>query len=177
MNKIALFALNGIGTLTLQALLRADCNVVSLRTRAEPGPHPYFACDDIREVAEAAGIPVFYDNEDIEDPVDLILAATYHKMITAAQRAKATAAINLHPSLLPKHAGRNPFKSVIAAGEIFSGVTAHHMTDKFDDGEIIDQWRCISSLMAEPELRQKLGELTAKMAVDIAEKKTRKALK
>jgi len=171
MNKIALFALNGIGTLTLQALLRADCKVVSLRTRAEPGPYPYFLCDDIREVAESAGIPVYYNNEDIEDPVDLILAATYYKMITAAQRAKATAAINLHPSLLPKHAGRNPFRAVIAAGEIFSGVTAHYMTDKFDDGEIIDQVRCISSLMAEPELRQKLGELTAKMAVDIATKR------
>ena len=49
------------------------------------------------------------------------------------------AAVNIHPSLLPRYAGANPWLYMMAAHETEGGVTLHHLTDKIDDGEIILQ--------------------------------------
>lgn len=48
-------------------------------------------------------------------------------------------AYNIHPSLLPKYKGLNPWEEIIANGENESGVTLHIMTDKADSGPIICQ--------------------------------------
>lgn len=48
-------------------------------------------------------------------------------------------AVNIHPSLLPRYAGANPWRSMMTANETKGGVTLHHMTDRIDGGEIILQ--------------------------------------
>lgn len=47
--------------------------------------------------------------------------------------------INVHPSMLPKYRGGNPYSRVIMNGETETGVTIHFMDDSFDTGDIIAQ--------------------------------------
>lgn len=49
------------------------------------------------------------------------------------------AAINLHPSLLPKYRGPNPYAQVIRHGEKETGLTFHLMDENFDSGAILRQ--------------------------------------
>ena len=55
--------------------------------------------------------------------------------------------INIHPALLPSYGGRgffgkNVHQSVIDSGDIVSGITIHHVNEKFDEGKIIFQAAC-----------------------------------
>ncbi len=47
--------------------------------------------------------------------------------------------INVHPSMLPKYRGGNPYSRVIMNGETETGVTIHFMDESFDTGDIIAQ--------------------------------------
>jgi methionyl-tRNA formyltransferase len=56
-------------------------------------------------------------------------------------------ALGVHPSLLPRHRGPDPYFWAIDAGDDVSGVTAHRLDEEYDTGEIIDT----SSLTIDPE--------------------------
>jgi folate-dependent phosphoribosylglycinamide formyltransferase PurN len=58
-------------------------------------------------------------------------------LISLARRA----AINIHSSLLPRYAGLAPYFWVLSRGEAETGVTVHHMTEKFDAGNVLTQRR------------------------------------
>jgi methionyl-tRNA formyltransferase len=45
----------------------------------------------------------------------------------------------VHPSLLPRHRGPDPYFSAIDAGDETSGVTAHLLDDEYDTGAILAQ--------------------------------------
>ncbi|MBR1907468.1 methionyl-tRNA formyltransferase [bacterium] len=47
--------------------------------------------------------------------------------------------VNVHPSLLPKYRGGNPYSAVIMNNEKESGVTLHLMDEGFDTGDILLQ--------------------------------------
>lgn len=47
--------------------------------------------------------------------------------------------INVHPSLLPKYRGSNPYSNIILNGETETGVTLHFMDETFDTGDIVAQ--------------------------------------
>lgn len=54
--------------------------------------------------------------------------------------------INLHPALLPKFGGKGMYghhvhEAVKAAGETETGMTVHWVNRKYDDGEILAQYR------------------------------------
>lgn len=49
------------------------------------------------------------------------------------------AALNIHPSLLPKYRGPSPVPSAILAGETVSGVTIIEMTNEVDAGNMLAQ--------------------------------------
>ena len=82
-SKIALFALNGIGSMVLKTLCDTGYNVVGLWTRREPNPHPYYRVEDVDVLARTRMIPVFFEHEPFEDGdhFDLLLSCTYHKKI------------------------------------------------------------------------------------------------
>ena len=48
-------------------------------------------------------------------------------------------AYNIHPSLLPKYQGLNPWSEIFKNHEVENGVTLHRITDVVDRGEIIYQ--------------------------------------
>jgi folate-dependent phosphoribosylglycinamide formyltransferase PurN len=71
---------------------------------------------------------------------DLIVSVSCPQMI--GKRILSCArlgGINIHSSLLPKYAGLAPYYWVLSQGEIESGITAHYMTLKFDEGNILAQ--------------------------------------
>ena len=47
--------------------------------------------------------------------------------------------LNVHPSMLPKYRGGNPYSRVLINGETETGVTIHFMDENFDTGDIIAQ--------------------------------------
>ncbi len=54
--------------------------------------------------------------------------------------------VNLHPALLPKFGGKGMFgiqvhRAVKAAGEKETGITIHHVNNRYDEGKIIFQAR------------------------------------
>lgn len=51
--------------------------------------------------------------------------------------------INVHPSLLPKYRGANPYSAVIANNERETGVSLHFMDENFDTGDLIDQKKLV----------------------------------
>ncbi|MEI7663904.1 MAG: phosphoribosylglycinamide formyltransferase [Bacteroidota bacterium] len=64
--------------------------------------------------------------------------------------------INIHPALLPKFGGKGMYgmkvhESVIAAGEIESGITIHYVDSCYDKGKIIFQARCPVTPQDTPE--------------------------
>lgn len=78
---------------------------------------------------------------------------------------------NIHPSILPRYRGHNPYFWVIANGETETGVTVHRLTDEFDAGEILMQQK----VSIDPEetlggLWSKLGFLGAQLAVEALRK-------
>jgi methionyl-tRNA formyltransferase len=69
----------------------------------------------------------------------------------------------VHPSLLPRHRGADPFFWAIDAGDEIAGVTAHVLEDEYDTGAVLaqrtigidpswDAW-CLARALDRPSLR------------------------
>ena len=75
--------------------------------------------------------------------VDLVVAAHAHTFIPAAVSEKARlGAIAYHPSLLPRHRGRDAVRWAIHVGDRVTGGTIYRMTDQVDGGPILAQDWC-----------------------------------
>jgi phosphoribosylglycinamide formyltransferase-1 len=77
--------------------------------------------------------------------IDLIVLAGFLKLVPEKIIKEFKGRIiNIHPALLPKHGGKgmygmNVHRSVCDAKEKETGITIHHVNEKFDEGEIIFQ--------------------------------------
>ena len=72
--------------------------------------------------------------------VDAAVVCSFnYKVPKALMEATKDGFINVHPSMLPKYRGGNPYSRVIMNGETETGVTIHFMDEKFDTGDIIVQ--------------------------------------
>ncbi len=72
--------------------------------------------------------------------VDFLLVACWpQKLSPAVIHAVNCAALNLHPSLLPRYRGRDPVGDQLNAGESRFGVSLHLISDEIDAGDIILQ--------------------------------------
>lgn len=168
--RLALFALTGFGNAALSELSRAGFMPDFIVTRAEPGPFPYYYEAPLPTLAARLGAPCFMDVEGEalleERPVDVLLVATYHRILAPSLLQNAAWAINLHPSLLPRYRGPNPFYWVIRNGEPRTGVTAHLLSSKVDSGSIL--WRESLEMTADEtqgSLRRRLAALAGRGAV------------
>ncbi|WP_198420390.1 formyltransferase family protein [Sulfurimicrobium lacus] len=98
--------------------------------------------------AQQAGIPVEVsrrrvDAAHIPAGVDLIVAAHAHAFITQGARlATRYGALGYHPSLLPRHRGRDAVRWTIHMGDPIAGGTAYWMDDGADTGPIAAQDWC-----------------------------------
>jgi len=79
----------------------------------------------------------------IPDNVDLIVAAHCHSRISQAALAKSRlGGIGYHPSLLPRHRGRDAVQQTIKCGDAITGGTVYHLSDVMDGGPVAFQDWC-----------------------------------
>ena len=92
----------------------------------------------------------YIDYEELDEPqlikkiqdlnVDAAVVCSFnYKIPKVLMNATKDGFINVHPSLLPKYRGGNPYSRVIMNGETETGVTIHFMDESFDTGDIIAQ--------------------------------------
>ncbi len=108
--------------------------------------------------AESAGVKVFVFNRSefyetnlvvdilVSRGIDLVVLAGFLWLIPE-NMTSAFKIINIHPALLPKYGGKGMFgmnvhESVVKNKEKESGITIHHVNEKYDDGQIIFQATC-----------------------------------
>ena len=88
--------------------------------------------------------PVIIDSDklrssDIPDGTDIIVAAHSHHFISAKAREKVRYAVGYHPSLLPRHRGRDAVKWTVRFGDTVAGGTIYELSDKVDGGAVVLQ--------------------------------------
>lgn len=117
--------------------------------RATGRPHAARRFWTMRELARAAGVPV-YAVADVNSPafaalVDetgaAALVAVYFDQILAPATLSRVplGCYNVHPSLLPRHRGTSPVFWAMACGDAVAGVTLHRMAAAVDSGPIVAQ--------------------------------------
>jgi len=105
----------------------------------------------LHRVMRAHGVPVD-DVPDLSDPAsrarivarggDLLVSWYWVKNIPREVRdAYALGSVGVHPSLLPRHRGPDPFFWTIDRGDHEAGVSAHRLADEYDTGAVLAQRR------------------------------------
>ena len=72
---------------------------------------------------------------------DLLVLADYGQIVPRELLEVRHGALNLHPSLLPRHRGATPIPAAILAGDAETGVTLMQMDQGLDTGPIVAQER------------------------------------
>lgn len=93
----------------------------------------------------------FYRSNDIiealeERKIDLIVLAGFLWLVPPFL-TELFPIINLHPALLPRYGGKGMYgmkvhEAVVANRDKVSGITIHHVNDRYDEGDIIFQAEC-----------------------------------
>ena len=106
------------------------------------------AGDRLHAAAVAAGVPVgdpgrILSASWVPPGVELIVAAHAHCFINRDARGRARlGAIGYHPSLLPRHRGRDAVRWTIHMRDQVAGGTVYWMNDRADGGPIAAQAWC-----------------------------------
>jgi methionyl-tRNA formyltransferase len=68
---------------------------------------------------------------------DLVVLADYGQIVPSELLDRRFGALNLHPSLLPRHRGATPIPAAILAGDTETGITLIRMDEGIDTGPIV----------------------------------------
>jgi methionyl-tRNA formyltransferase len=169
----------GFGVESLRRLLTAPevelVGVVTGPPRAA-GRHQTLTRTPIHVVAVAASVPVVLTPHRLRasdavaavlalDPALLVLA-DYGQIVPARLLDLPHGALNLHPSLLPRHRGATPIPAAILAGDDVTGVTLMRMDAGLDTGPIVaQQRRSLAGTETAPELEASLAVAAADLLV------------
>jgi methionyl-tRNA formyltransferase len=150
--RVVLCAYSEVGAVCLETLQRLRANLVGVFTyRDNPKEQAWFR--SVEDLAAKARIPV-YTPEGFEDPreieklltlqPDILFSCYYrHLLPQILLEAPPLGAWNMHGSLLPKYRGRACINWALIKGETETGVSLHAMTEKPDQGDIVDQERVL----------------------------------
>ncbi|KOH00832.1 methionyl-tRNA formyltransferase, partial [Saccharomyces eubayanus] len=73
-------------------------------------------------------------------PFNAIIAVSFGKLIPGDLIRAVPLALNVHPSLLPRHKGSAPIQRALLEGDLCTGVTVQTLhPDRFDHGAIVAQ--------------------------------------
>lgn len=136
--KIYLCGQKAFGAAVFKMVAEAGHELVGVS--APPG-------DRLAAAADLAGVPVLpagmLREETLPHGVDLIMAAHSHDFIGRRTRLKArVGAIGFHPSLLPRHRGRDAIRWAIKMNDLVTGGTVYWLSDTVDGGDIAAQEWC-----------------------------------
>ena len=125
----------------------------------------------IHGVADELGIKMILTPERLRAPEsiaavlalepELLVLADYGQIVPSELLGVRYGALNLHPSLLPRHRGASPIPAAILAGDAETGVTLMKMDAGLDTGPIVAQERvALDGTETTPVLEERL-ELVA----------------
>ncbi len=172
----------GSGPVALPALTRLlESGLVEIDSVVTAPPRPagrkqILTPTPLAELAAAQELPVrtptsLRDADVLEelrtlDP-ELIVLADYGRIIPAAVLSlPRLGALNIHPSLLPRHRGAAPVQAAIAAGDSISGVTLMCMDEGLDTGPIVARAELpLDGDETGPELEARLAAMGAELLV------------
>src|SRR4029077_15111526 len=76
----------------------------------------------------------------LQGNADVLVLARYMQILSGEFLDRlGMPAINIHHSFLPAFAGANPYRQALEHGVKLIGATAHYVSERLDDGPIIDQ--------------------------------------
>jgi len=139
-NLIRYFRTNPSGEVVLVLSNRADAGVIS-RSRNLDTDTFVFTKDQLYRTGEVQSILKSKN-------IDFIVLAGFLWLIPVDILTEYNRRIvNIHPALLPRYGGKGMYghhvhEAVIASGDTESGITIHHVNQKYDEGNIIFQSRC-----------------------------------
>lgn len=143
----------------------------------------------VLERAKSAGIPsVVFDRQQFYHS-DIILQDLQHRKIDwiilagflwlipeSILQHYPGRIINIHPALLPKFGGKGMYgervhQAVVQSGEKESGITIHFVNEKYDEGQVIFQAKCVVDPAETAEsLAKKIHELEHRFFPEIIDK-------
>ncbi len=170
-----MFALPALARLLESELVELD-SVVTAPARPA-GRKGTLTPTPIASAAAAAGVAVrtpssLRSEATLDDlravDADLIVLADYGRIIPAALLDMPShGALNLHPSLLPRHRGAAPVPAAIMAGDAVTGVTLMRMDEGLDTGPIVAQRELpLDGTETGPELEERLAQVGAELLVE-----------
>jgi len=141
------------------------------------GRHGQLVATPVATAAQARGIPVLTPPslrhggaiEALQHlQPQLIVLADYGRLIPGAVlELPVHRALNLHPSLLPRHRGASPVAAAIMAADSRTGVTLMRMDEGLDSGPILAQREIIlEGSEVAPDLEARLAHLAADLLVE-----------
>ena len=119
--------------------------------------------DRLRDPAAVAAL--------VELRPDLLVLADYGQLVPASVlELPAHGALNLHPSMLPRHRGAAPIPAAILAGDSETGVSLMLMDEGLDSGPVVAQ-RVLPLRGAEtaPQLEATLAQVAAELLAEALE--------
>lgn len=122
----------------------------------------YIKSHKLYEIKAKSANSAEFKKEILRLNADIMLVGTWgEKLKKSIINLPKIATINVHPSLLPKYRGPNPYMQAIKHMEKESGVTFHLMDENFDTGAILLQKKVkIESNDTGAELRQKIHSVS-----------------
>ncbi len=170
---LALPALTGLldsGLVDIVAVITAPPRPSGRKQTLTPTP--------VAELADARGLVVLAPSslrgegvlEELRSTdAELIVLADYGRIIPPSVLAlPRLGALNVHPSLLPRHRGAAPVQGAIAAGDTVSGVTIMRMDEGLDSGPIVAQVSLpLAGDEVAPALEARLAALGANLLIDV----------
>ena len=136
----------------LDALSDAGCDIVGVYTQPDrrSGRGRRLTASPVKQAALERGLAVFQPASLRRDAdtrahiaslrPDVIVVVAYGLFLPAdTLAAPPLGALNIHPSLLPKHRGPSPVATAILQGDAITGVTLMQLDEGMDSGPIIAQ--------------------------------------
>ena len=97
----------------------------------------------------------------------LAILADYGQLVPPSLLGLPNGALNLHPSLLPRHRGATPIPAAILAGDAETGVSLIRMDEGLDTGPIVARRRQpLTGHETAPDLEARLAEMAADLLAD-----------
>jgi len=163
-----------IGATCLKKILEDGFEVVGVYTQPDrpKGRGMKMVASPVKEVALAAGLPVFQPEDFREDETveqfrqlqpDVVAVVAYGRILPQRVLDIPTCGcVNIHASLLPQYRGSAPYQWAVLDGMTETGVSAQHMVREMDAGDVIDvEKTAIGENETAGELLDRLADLGA----------------
>ena len=168
-----------IAATCLKKILADGFDVVGVYTQPDrpKGRGMKLVASPVKEVAVAAGIPVFQpenfrEEETVEQlralQPDICAVVAYGRILPQkVLDVPKYGCINIHASLLPKYRGSAPYQWAVLDGLTETGVTAMYLSAGMDEGDIIEiRKTLIQPLETSEELMARLAQIAAPLCAD-----------